>query len=152
MKPQSDYRIRTWDLGFGILNFFFLLPPLPFFLKCFQNRLAGPGGVGIFGFGEGQVQVGQGLHHAHNTVGDVAHQGRERGEDAPDFLALGELLFAPLVVQLHRRQRLDEQRGAGGRLVVHNGAAGSWDSGRNEPAVSLGDDRLLQHGDDFRGR
>ena len=73
----------------------------------------------------------------------------ELGQDAALLIPLGQLQLADFVVQLHHRQRLDEERRAGGRLVVDDGLDLALELGaqRDDVApVALGDDRFLQLG------
>ena len=108
-----------------------------------------PQRIRIARLGEGQIDLRQRLDGAHDAAGLLAHQPRQRRQDAPDFLRFGQLQLAPGVVQVHRGQRLDEERGARGRLVVHQAADAVLEVGleRDHVApIALGDDRLLQVG------
>ena len=60
-------------------------------------------------------------HTRDDLAGQFSHLGGQFGQDAADLVPFGDLGFAVGVVQLHHRQRLDEQGGAGGGLVVDDG-------------------------------
>ena len=66
-----------------------------------------------------------------------------------DLLLLLQLQLAPGVVQLHDRQRLDEERGAGGGHVVDDAPDAALEVGLERDHVAplaLRDQRFLQVG------
>ena len=66
-----------------------------------------------------------------------------------DLLIFRQLRLAPAVVQIHHSQRLDEQRGAAARLVMHQARDAPLELGAqrdNVAALALGDDRFLKIG------
>ena len=71
------------------------------------------------------------------------------GEHAVDFLLLLDLELPPAVRQVEYRQRLDEQRGAAGRLVVHDPLhllPVLHLDGEHVPTLAHRDDRILKGG------
>ena len=75
-----------------------------------------------------------------------AHAVRERAQDAPRLLALGEDLLAQDVVHLDDRLRLDEHRLPAGRAVVDDAGHGAAAAGLHRDDVAVlaqRDDRLL---------
>ena len=72
---------------------------------------------------------------------------REFGQDAAFLVACGQFQFTDFIVELHDRQRLDEERGTGGGLVVHDRLDLALELGAERDHVApiaLGDDRFLQ--------
>ena len=68
-------------------------------------------------------------------------------QHAIDFVLFAHLQFAHLIVEFHRRERLDEQRRAAGRLIVHDALNAAFEVGldRNDVTpAALRDDGLLQ--------
>ncbi len=62
-------------------------------------------------------------------------------------MLLFQLQFAHLVVKFHRRERLDEQRRAAGRLIVHDALNAAFEirfDGNHVAPAPLRDDCLLQ--------
>ncbi len=118
-------------------------------VEVVQSRFGGAEGVGVFGFGEGQIEFGQRVHGVADARRLFADQFAQFGQDAADFFFLFELQLPPGVVEFHRRQRFDEQRRAGGGLIVHDAAQFAFEFGFERDDVSpgaLGDERFLQIG------
>ena len=69
-----------------------------------------------------------------------------------DLFFLGQLSFAPLVVEFHRGQWFKKNRRATSRLVVNNAAHATLEIGLERDDITpapLGDDRFLKIGSDL---
>ena len=106
---------------------------------------------GIFGLSKREVELRKNLHVAVDVGTFVGDKIREFGEDAPDFLFFLQLQFSHVVVLLDHGQRFDKECRAARRLVVNDSLdlpfvfRAHWN---NVAALALGDNRLLQIGDD----
>ena len=120
--------------------------------KIDQLGLGGAQIIGIARAHQRKIDLGQRRHVLLNGFSLAAHMRRKLLENTALFIALGKLQLMPAVIQLHHRQRLNENCGAGGRLIVHDGAQPAFEIGAqwNDIApVALRDDLLLQHGGHF---
>ena len=96
-----------------------------------------------------QVQLGQRLHRPDDLVAVLGHQRAQFAQHPFDFALLGQLQFAPAVVELQRGQWLHENGGSRGRLVVDDALDASLVlhlDGNHVPPGPLGNDGLLQPG------
>ena len=102
--------------------------------------------LGIPGLGKGHVQVGQRIHGAADEIPLLSNQSRKGGQDALHLLLLVELQLSPVVVQLHHRQGLDEERGPAGRLIMDQPRDAPFElrlEGDDVATTALGDVELL---------
>ena len=94
----------------------------------------------------GQVDLRQAFDAARQRVGLLADLLAQRAQDALDLALLFEDQRAPAIAHLDHGQRLDEQRGAAGRLIVDDARhlAARLGADRDDVAAgALGDHRVL---------
>ena len=97
--------------------------------------------------GEDVVQFRQRFHRLAQLVGIRRDFRRQRRENPLNLLFFLCRPRFQLVAHFHRRHRLDEQRRAGGRLVMHqprHAAAVLRLDGQAVAVVAHGDNRVLQ--------
>ena len=97
--------------------------------------------------GAPQVEPGKGVERLAEGLGLAADERRQLVEDPVDLHRLRELRLAPGVAQLHRHQRLHEQRLAAPRGVVDDPldlAPGVGANGHHVAPVAQGHDGVLQ--------
>ena len=95
-----------------------------------------------------KVDLRQALDAAEERLGLFAHLLAQRAQDALDFVLLVQDQRAPAIGHLDHGDRLDEQRGAAGRLIVDDAGhlPARLGADRNNVAtVPLGDHRVLDH-------
>ena len=103
--------------------------------------------VGELCLGKNEVEAHEHVKVARDVLPVRGALGRELGEDALDLRLFTCAQLPQLVVCLHGGHRLDEQRRAGGRHVVHEAGHGALVLRLDRHHVALGahgDDRLLQ--------
>ena len=103
--------------------------------------------VGELCLGKNEVEAHEHVKVARDVLPVRGALGRELSEDALDLRLFTCAQLPQLVVRLHGGHRLDEQRRAGGRHVVHEAGHGALVLGLDRHDIALGahgDDRLLQ--------
>ena len=103
--------------------------------------------VGKLCLGKDEVEAHEHVKVARNVLAVRRALGRELGKDALDLGLFARVQLPQLVVRLHGGHRLDEQRRAGGRHIVHEPGHGALVLGLDRHDVALGargDDRFLQ--------
>ena len=111
-----------------------------------QVRLAGVQLKRQLGACEDEVEGAQRLVVLADGFRALCHTSRQLGENALDLLLLASLEYLELVVDLDDLCRLDEQRRARTRGVVHKSRYVTAVLGldrHDETSVSLGDDSFL---------
>ena len=106
-----------------------------------------PCGVRILGPSQDHIELGQDLDRPPDRLCCIGDESGEREQDALDLALLGQLQLAIAIVQLNRRQRLDERGGATGRLVVHQAGDAPLGVGAHrdhKAPIALRDVRFLQ--------
>ena len=113
-----------------------------------NRRLNGLQGYGLPPFGHCQVQPGQQVQQQQQVLPGHAHPGRQLTEDTLLLAFFCPAHFPPAVAQFNGRHGLDEHSCAAVGNVVDNARCLGPHVGfnqQNQPAVALGDDRLLDH-------
>ena len=103
--------------------------------------------VGKLCLGKDEVEAHEHVKVARDVLAVRRALRRELGKDALNLGLFARTQLAQLVVRLHGGHRLDEQRRAGGRHIVHKPGHGALVLGLDRHDVALGargDDRLLQ--------
>ena len=103
--------------------------------------------VGKLCLGKDEIKAHEHVKVARDVLAVRRALRRELGQDALDLGLFARTQLAQLVVRLHGGHRLDEQRRAGGRHIVHEAGHGALVLGLDRHDVALGargDDRLLQ--------
>ncbi|MNW50407.1 hypothetical protein D3C74_278600 [compost metagenome] len=100
---------------------------------------------GQSGFGEHKIQLAQHIAVIQQQFGLLADEGGKLLQDDLDFAFLAQPRLAQLIVHRHDRFRLNEQRSARSRLVMHDpaemGAVFRFD--RNHEAVAANRNQLI---------
>ena len=97
--------------------------------------------------GEDQIEFSQEAHGLVYVDGLLGDEGGQVVQDFSDLTGFVQLELTPPVVEFHRRQRLDEQSGTAGGLIVNQPRNPAFElrlQRHDVPSVPLGDDRLLE--------
>ena len=112
-----------------------------------QFRRGGEQSVGVLGFGESQIEQGQRFDGAHDEFGLAPDEIAQFAQDAPDFVFLFKLQFAPRIIEFDGGQWLDEECRAAGALIVDDAGDTAFELGAQRDDVTpvpLRDQDFLQ--------